>query len=88
MRPSDHIGDTLAVMIRKRVHRVVVADVVDGGVVDGVPIVGILEALDLFSFMSFRNAVVVHNWVAFALIAIVAITGSAAISASAARRAA
>ena len=28
-----------------------------------------IRYLDLFSFMSFRNAVVVHNWVAFALIA-------------------
>ena len=28
-----------------------------------------IRYLDLFSFMSFRTAVTVHNWVAFALIA-------------------
>ena len=28
-----------------------------------------IRYLDLFGFMSFRNAVVVHNWMAFALIA-------------------
>ena len=44
VRPSDHLGDALAVMIRNRVHRVVV--------VDSEHIVGVLEALDLFSFMS------------------------------------
>jgi CBS domain-containing protein len=52
VRPSDHIGEALAVMIRNRVHRVVVADIDDDGTVDGEHIVGVLEALDLFSFMS------------------------------------
>jgi CBS domain-containing protein len=52
VRPSDQLGDALAVMIRERVHRVVVADVDSEGIVDGERIVGILEALDLFSFMS------------------------------------
>ena len=52
VRPSDHLGDALAVMIRKRVHRVVVADVDSDGIVDGEHIVGVLEALDLFSFLS------------------------------------
>ena len=44
VRPSDQIGDALAVMIRHKVHRVVVAD--------GDHISGVLEALDLFSFLS------------------------------------
>jgi CBS domain-containing protein len=52
VRPSDQLGDALAVMIQKRVHRVVVAEVDSGGVVDSERIVGILEALDLFSFLS------------------------------------
>ena len=52
VRPSDHLGDALAVMIRNRVHRVVVADVDSDGIVDSEHIVGVLEALDLFSFMS------------------------------------
>jgi len=52
VRPSDHLGDALAVMIRKRVHRVVVAEVDSAGIPDSERIVGILEALDLFSFMS------------------------------------
>ena len=52
VRPSDQLGDALAVMIRKRVHRVVVADVGSDGVVDGEHIVGVLEAMDLFSFLS------------------------------------
>ena len=44
VRPSDHLGDAMAMMLRRRVHRVVVAD--------GDHVVGILEALDLFSFLS------------------------------------
>jgi CBS domain-containing protein len=52
IRPSDQLGDALAVMIRKRVHRVVVADVVGESANDGAQIVGILEAMDLFSFLS------------------------------------
>ena len=52
VRPSDQLGDALAVMIRKRVHRVVVAEVNVDGVVDSERIVGILEAMDLFSFLS------------------------------------
>ena len=42
--PSDQLGDAMAVMLRWRVHRVVVSD--------GGQVVGILEALDLFSFLS------------------------------------
>ena len=52
VRPGDHLGDALAIMIRNRVHRVVVVDVDNDGIVDSEHIVGVLEALDLFSFMS------------------------------------
>ena len=52
VRPSDQLGDALAVMIQKRVHRVVVAELGRDGVVDSQRIVGVLEALDLFSFLS------------------------------------
>jgi CBS domain-containing protein len=41
---SDQLGDVMAVMLRHRVRRVVV--------VNGEQIVGVLEALDLFSFLS------------------------------------
>ena len=44
VRPADQLGDALAVMIRHKVHRVVVAE--------GENIIGVLEALDLFSFLS------------------------------------
>ena len=44
IRPSDQVGDALALLLRHRVHRLVVAD--------GEHIVGVLEALDLFSFLS------------------------------------
>ena len=44
VKPSDQIGDALAVMIKHKVHRVVVAE--------GDDITGVLEALDLFSFLS------------------------------------
>ena len=44
VRPSDQLGDAMAMMLRRRVHRVVVAE--------GDEVLGILEALDLFSFMS------------------------------------
>ena len=44
VRPSDQLGDALAIMIRHKVHRVVVAE--------GEQITGVLEALDLFSFLS------------------------------------
>ena len=52
VRPSDQLGDALALMIRKRVHRVVVARADAEGAVDDAQVVGVLEALDLFSFMS------------------------------------
>jgi len=44
VRPSDPLGDALAVMIRHKIHRVVVAE--------GDAIAGVLEAMDLFSFLS------------------------------------
>ena len=44
VRPSDQLGDAMALMLRRRVHRVVVAE--------GEQVVGVLEALDLFSFLS------------------------------------
>ena len=44
VRPSDQLGDAMALMLKRRVHRVVVAE--------GGNVLGILEALDLFSFLS------------------------------------
>jgi CBS domain-containing protein len=44
MRPSDQVGDALASMLRHRVHRLVVTE--------GDAVLGVLEALDLFSFLS------------------------------------
>jgi len=44
------VGDALIVMVRHRVHRVVV--MADDGGGDGGRVVGVLEALDLFSFLS------------------------------------
>jgi CBS domain-containing protein len=42
--PADQVGDALAMMLRHRVHRLVVAE--------GDKVVGVLEALDVFSFLS------------------------------------
>ncbi|MFO1263802.1 MAG: DUF294 nucleotidyltransferase-like domain-containing protein [Rhodoferax sp.] len=44
VRPSDPIGEALAVMIKHNVHRVLVAE--------GEQVHGVLEALDLFGFLS------------------------------------
>ncbi len=44
VRPSDQVGDALAMMLKHRVHRVLVAE--------DDHIVGVLEALDVFSFLS------------------------------------
>lgn len=52
VRPSDQLGDALAVMLQRRVHRVVVADLDQNGAIDPHRILGVLEALDVFSFMS------------------------------------
>ncbi|MFT3717313.1 putative nucleotidyltransferase substrate binding domain-containing protein [Pseudorhodoferax sp.] len=47
VRASDPVGDALTVMVRHKIHRAVVLDPHDGQ-----RIVGVLEALDLFSFLS------------------------------------
>lgn len=47
VRASDPVGDALTVMVRHKIHRAVVLDAHDG-----TTIVGLLEALDLFSFLS------------------------------------
>ena len=44
VRPSDQVGDALATMLRHHIHRVVVAE--------GAEVHGVLEALDVFSFLS------------------------------------
>jgi CBS domain-containing protein len=44
VQPSDQVGDALALLQRHRVHRLVV--------MDGARALGVLEALDLFSFLS------------------------------------
>lgn len=44
VRPADQIGEALARMLKHRVHRLVVQD--------GDDVLGVLEALDLFSFLS------------------------------------
>lgn len=44
IRPSDQLGDAMALMLRSRVHRLVVQD--------AGRIIGVLEALDLFSFLA------------------------------------
>ena len=44
VRPGDQLGEALAVMLKHKVHRVVVAE--------GEQILGVLEALDLFSFLA------------------------------------
>lgn len=44
VRPSDQVGDALATMLRHHIHRVVVQE--------GDQVLGVLEALDVFSFLS------------------------------------
>jgi CBS domain-containing protein len=53
VKPSDQLGDAMATMLRHRVHRVVVVD--EGR------IVGILEALDLFSFLSNQSHLITEK---------------------------
>jgi CBS domain-containing protein len=53
VKPSDQLGDAMAVMLRHRVHRVVV--------VNGGQIIGILEALDLFSFLSNQSHLITEK---------------------------
>jgi CBS domain-containing protein len=51
-RPSALLGDALALMIRKRVHRIVVSDNVEGIAPEPENVIGVLETLDVFSFLS------------------------------------
>lgn len=44
VKPSDQVGDALAALMRHRVHRLIVAE--------GDQILGVLEALDVFSFLA------------------------------------
>jgi CBS domain-containing protein len=50
VRSSDQLGDAMAAMLRHRVRLVVV--------VEGAQVVGILEALDLFSFLSNQSLLI------------------------------
>ncbi len=53
VHPRDHLFEAQALMIRHQVHRVVVVDAPDGAPgADGEHIVGVLEELDLLSFLS------------------------------------
>ena len=66
VRPSDHLFDALAVMIRHRVQRVVVvAPLDDAALVDSANaepvVVGILEQLDLLSFLSNHSYLVIRQ---------------------------
>jgi CBS domain-containing protein len=54
VKPSDQLGDAMAIMLRNRVHRVVVVD-------DDQKIHGILEALDLFSFLSNQSHLITEK---------------------------
>jgi CBS domain-containing protein len=51
---SDQLGEAMAVMLRHRVNRVVVVD-------DANAILGILEALDLFSFLSNQSRLITEK---------------------------
>lgn len=53
VRPSDQLGDAMAAMLRHRVHRVVVLE-------DG-EIRGVLEALDLFSYLSNQSHLITER---------------------------
>ena len=54
VKPSDQLGDAMATMLRNRVHRVVVVD-------EEGKIHGILEALDLFSFLSNQSHLITEK---------------------------
>jgi CBS domain-containing protein len=54
VKPSDQLGDAMAIMLRNRVHRVVVVD-------EERNIHGILEALDLFSFLSNQSHLITEK---------------------------
>ena len=54
VKASDQLGDAMTVMLRHRVHRVVVVN-------EAQEIVGILEALDLFSFLSNQSHLITEK---------------------------
>jgi CBS domain-containing protein len=54
VKPSDQLGDAMAIMLRHRVHRVVVVD-------EERKIHGILEALDMFSFLSNQSHLITEK---------------------------
>ena len=54
VKPSDQLGDAMTTMLRNRVHRVVVVE-------EDRTIVGILEALDLFSFLSNQSHLITEK---------------------------
>lgn len=53
VRPSDQLGEAMATMLRHRVHRVVVMEAGE--------IRGVLEALDLFSYMSNQSHLIAER---------------------------
>ena len=54
VKVSDQLGDAMTVMLRHRVHRVVVVN-------EAHDIVGILEALDMFSFLSNQSHLITEK---------------------------
>ena len=53
VKAGDHVGDALTVMVRHKIHRaVVVRDDHTAGAIDEGAVLGTVEALDLFSFLS------------------------------------
>ena len=54
VQPSDQLGDAMAIMLRNRVHRLVVVD-------EERKIHGILEALDMFSFLSNQSHLITER---------------------------
>ena len=65
VKPGDHLFDALALMIRHRVQRVVVVEPPAEDAAPGVPaepvVVGILEQLDLLSFLSNHSYLVIRQ---------------------------
>ena len=52
VRVSDTLGDAMALLMRERVHRLVVLEEEDKDAATGGAVRGVLEALDLFSFLA------------------------------------
>lgn len=53
LRPEDPMGDALTAMLRHRIHRIVVAD--------GDAVLGTLESLDVFSFLSNHSHLILSH---------------------------